>query len=79
MCNVVVAGCDSVIVEAHLQMNNNNKITHEQQQQQKDQSTYISYSFPIQFSRMQLRRQITLKCFHMVCHHVGQMYPHRGI
>ena len=48
-------------MEAHLQMNNNNKIN--------------LHTFPIQFSRMQLRWQITLKGFHVVCHHVGQMYP----
>ena len=33
------------------------------------------HTFPIQFSRTQLRRQITLKGFHIVCHHVGQIYP----
>ena len=33
------------------------------------------HKFPIQFSGKQLRRQITLKGFHIVCHHVGQMYP----
>ena len=33
------------------------------------------HTFPTQFSRMQLRRQITLKSFHIVCLHACQMYP----
>ena len=51
--------------QTKLHMNNNN-----------DNNKKVNlHKFPVQFSRTQLRRQITLKGFHIVHHHVGQMYP----
>ena len=46
-----------------------------QQQQHHQQSRSIYIHFLFNFSRMQLRRQITLKSFHIVCLHAGHMYP----
>ena len=54
-------------------MNNNNKITHKQEEEEEEeenQSTYISYSI----FKNAIEEAITLKCIHIVCHHVGQIY-----
>ena len=70
MCNFVV------VVKLYLWRHTHRSTTTTKTTNKNNNNKKINlHTFPIQFSRMQLRRQITLKSFHIVYHHAGQMYP----